>query len=153
MKFTIESSAFNPSPSLAAEKTRLGIGIFNQEWNFQNKNELFKREWFFRAWRKVFFHLFHALEREIICWVSGPSWGTKNQPEVLQTEVFSWTSAWDVRVKMLVLPGFGGPDRSVWPNVRKEIRPETSSFGWFFVPDLPKESFKAISFQELASQG
>ena len=29
-------------------------------------------------------------------------WGTKNQPEVFQTEVFSWTSARHVRAKMLV---------------------------------------------------
>ena len=36
----------------------------------------------------------------------------KNQPEVFQTEVFPWTSARDVRHKMLVFPGFGGSDRS-----------------------------------------
>ena len=53
----------------------------------------------------------------------------KNQPEVFQTEVFSWTSARDVRAKMLVFPGFGGPERSFWPDVRRDIRPKTSSLG------------------------
>ena len=55
--------------------------------------------------------------------------GTKNRPEVFQTEVFSWTSARDVRRKMLVFPAFGGPDRSFWPDVRRDIRPKTSSLG------------------------
>ena len=58
--------------------------------------------------------------------------GTKNQPEVFQTEVFSWTSARDVRAKMLVFPGFGGPDRSFWPDVRRDVRPKTSVFGLIF---------------------
>ena len=31
--------------------------------------------------------------------------------------------------------GFGGPDRSFWPDVRKDIRPKTSSLGWIFVPE------------------
>ena len=45
-------------------------------------------------------------------------------------EVFSWMSARDVRSKMLVfVPGFGGPDRSFWPDVRRDIRPKTSSLG------------------------
>ena len=44
-------------------------------------------------------------------------------------EVFSWTSTRDVRSKMPVFPGFGGPDRSFWPDVRKDIRPKTSSLG------------------------
>ena len=56
-------------------------------------------------------------------------WGTKNQPEVFQTEVFSWTSAWDVRSETLVFPGFGGPDRSFWRDVRRDVRPKTSSLG------------------------
>ena len=47
-----------------------------------------------------------------------------------QTEVFSWTSARVVRPKMLVFfPAFGGPDRSFWPDVRRDIRPKTSSLG------------------------
>ena len=41
-----------------------------------------------------------------------------------QTEVFSWTSARDVGAKMLIFPGFGGPDRSFWPDVRRDIRPK-----------------------------
>ena len=54
----------------------------------------------------------------------------KSQPEVFQTEVFSWTSAWDVRSEMLVFfPGFGGPDRSFWREVRRDVRPKTSSLG------------------------
>ena len=48
--------------------------------------------------------------------------GTKNQPEVFQTEVFSWTSARHVRAKMLVFPGFGRPDQSFWPDVRRDVR-------------------------------
>ena len=60
----------------------------------------------------------------------GPLLGTdKNQPEVFQTEVFAWTSAWDVRSEMLVFPGFGGPDRSSWRDVRRDVRPKTSSLG------------------------
>ena len=53
----------------------------------------------------------------------------KNQPEVFQTEVFSWTSGGDVRSKMLVFPGFGVPDRSFWPDVRRDIRLKASSLG------------------------
>ena len=30
-------------------------------------------------------------------------------------------------------PWFGGPDRSFWPDVRRDIRPKTFSLGWFFV--------------------
>ena len=48
---------------------------------------------------------------------------------------FSRTSARDVRSEMLVFPGFGGPDRSFWPDVRRDIRPKTSSLGWIFVPE------------------
>ena len=55
--------------------------------------------------------------------------GNENQPEVFLTEVFSWTSARDVHPKMLVFPGFGGPDRSFWPDVRRDIRAKTSSLG------------------------
>ena len=33
---------------------------------------------------------------------------------------------------MLVFPGFGGPDRSFWPDVRRDIRPKTSVFGLNF---------------------
>ena len=33
---------------------------------------------------------------------------------------------------MLVFPGFGGPDRSFWPDVRKDVRPKTSVFGLIF---------------------
>ena len=58
--------------------------------------------------------------------------GTKNQPEVFQTEVFSWTSARHVRAEMLVFPGLGGPDRSFWPDVRRDVRPKTSVFGLIF---------------------
>ena len=36
---------------------------------------------------------------------------------------------------MLVFPGFGGPDRSFWPDVRRDVRPKTSYLGWFFVSD------------------
>ena len=43
---------------------------------------------------------------------------TKNQPEVFQTEVFSWMSARDVRPRMLVFQAFGGPDRSFVPEKR-----------------------------------
>ena len=55
--------------------------------------------------------------------------GNENQPEVFQTEVFPWTSAQGVRSKMLVFTGFRGPDRSFWPDVRRDIRPRTSSLG------------------------
>ena len=58
--------------------------------------------------------------------------GTKNQPKVFQTEVFSWTSARHVRAKMFVFAGFGGPDRSFWPDVRRDVRPKTSVFGLIF---------------------
>ena len=40
------------------------------------------------------------------------------------------------RANMLVFPGFGGPDRSFWPDVHRDIRPKTSSLGWFFVPGI-----------------
>ena len=46
-----------------------------------------------------------------------------------QPEVFSWTSARVVRPKMRVFPAFGGPDRSFWPDVRRDIRPKNSSLG------------------------
>ena len=48
--------------------------------------------------------------------------------------MFSWTSARDVGAEVLVFPGFGGPDRSFWMDVRRDIRP-TASLGWFFVPE------------------
>ena len=35
-------------------------------------------------------------------------WAPENQPEVFQTEVFSWTSARDVRSKMLVFQDLEG---------------------------------------------
>ena len=38
--------------------------------------------------------------------------------------------------KMLIFPGYGAPDRSFWPDVRRDIRPKTSSLGWIFVPDF-----------------
>ena len=53
-------------------------------------------------------------------------YGTKNQPEAFETEVFPCTSARDVRAKMLIFPVFGGPDRSSWPDVRRDIWPTTS---------------------------
>ena len=56
----------------------------------------------------------------------------KNQPEVFQTEVFSWTSARRVRAKMLVFPGSGWPDRSFWPDVRRDVQPKASVFGLIF---------------------
>ena len=30
------------------------------------------------------------------------------------------------------VPGFGGPDRSFWPDVRRDVRPKTSVFGLIF---------------------
>ena len=54
----------------------------------------------------------------------------------MQTEVFSWTSSRDVRSEMLVFPGFGGADRSFWRDVRRDVRPKTSSLGWIFVPEI-----------------
>ena len=51
----------------------------------------------------------------------------KNQPKNFQTEFFPGTSARHVRAKMLVLPGFGGPDQSFWQDVRRDVRPRTSS--------------------------
>ena len=41
-----------------------------------------------------------------------------------------------VRAKMFVFPGLGGPDRSFWPDVRRDVRPKTSVFGLIFVSDL-----------------
>ena len=32
-------------------------------------------------------------------------------------------------------PGLGGFDRSFRPDVRRDIRPKTSSLGWFFIPE------------------
>ena len=46
-----------------------------------------------------------------------------------QTEVLSWTSARHVHAQMVVFPGFEGPDRSFWWNVRRDVRPKTSSLG------------------------
>ena len=39
-------------------------------------------------------------------------------------------------------PGFGGPDRSFWPDVRRDVRPKTSVFGLIFrscyyLPSVP----------------
>ena len=31
-----------------------------------------------------------------------------------------------------LLPGFGGPDQSFWPDVRRDIRLKASSLGWVF---------------------
>ena len=48
---------------------------------------------------------------------------TQKSARVFQIDVLSWTSARDVRVKMLVfLAGFGGPDRSFWPDVRTDLQ-------------------------------
>ena len=30
---------------------------------------------------------------------------------------------------LVFFPGFGGPDRSFWPDVRRDVRPKTSSLG------------------------
>ena len=35
-----------------------------------------------------------------------------------------------------LFPGFGGPDRSVWLDIRSDIRPKTSALGWFFVSEV-----------------
>ena len=32
-------------------------------------------------------------------------------------------------VPKCLFPGFGGPDRSFWPDVRRDLRPKTSSLG------------------------
>ena len=45
-------------------------------------------------------------------------------PKFSRPKFFSRTSARHVCAKMLVFPGFGGPDRSFWPDVRREVRPE-----------------------------
>ena len=55
--------------------------------------------------------------------------GNGKSARSFQTEVFSWMSARDVCSRMLVFPGFGGPDRSFWPDVRRDIRPKTSFLG------------------------
>ena len=68
------------------------------------------------------------------CRYFAASW--KNQPEALQTEVSSWTSAQHVRAKRLVLPGCGGPDRSFWLDVRRDVRPKTFSLGGFCDSEL-----------------
>ena len=59
----------------------------------------------------------------------------KISPKFFRPKFFSWTSARHVRAKMLGFPGLGGPDRSFWPDVRRDVRPKTSSLGWFFLSD------------------
>ena len=43
--------------------------------------------------------------------------------------------------KCFFFPGFGGPDRSFWPDVRRDIRPKTSALGWIFVPEIREIQF------------
>ena len=43
-------------------------------------------------------------------------------------------------------PGFGGPDWSFRPAVRRGIRPQTSSLSWFSVPDYTQDRQKADRF-------
>ena len=48
-------------------------------------------------------------------------------------------------------PGLGGPDWGLWPDVRRGVRPKTSSWGWFFVSEnLPRnpnfQSFIYVPF-------
>ena len=45
--------------------------------------------------------------------------------------------------KCLFYPGFGGPDRSFWPDVRRDVRPKTSVFGLIFRVQLINSPFFA----------
>ena len=64
-----------------------------------------------------------------------PDWGTTNQPEIFGPKFFRGRPRGHVRAKMFVFPGFGGPDRSFWPGVRRDVRLKTSSLGCFFVSE------------------
>ena len=53
-----------------------------------------------------------------------------SEEQKLSPKNLSWTSGKDVRATMLLFcSGFGGPDRSFWPDIRRNIRPKTSSLG------------------------
>ena len=84
----------------------------------------------------------------------GVGFGTDNcnyrEPEVFQTEVFSWTSARDVGAKMLIFPGFGGPDRSFWPDVRRDILPLWAEFS--FLKLIPTE-LKSVTVTVVTKKG
>ena len=55
------------------------------------------------------------------------SWGCANDP---------WPQYFCKSIsKMLVFPGLEWPDRSFWPDVRRHIRPKSSSLDRFFAPD------------------
>ena len=60
-----------------------------------------------------------------------PTITKKYQPEVFQTEVFFVDVRAACLCPMLVFRGFRGPDRSFWPDVRRDVRPKASSLGWF----------------------
>ena len=46
---------------------------------------------------------------------------------------------------MSVFPGFGGPNRSFWRDVRRDVRPKTSSLGWIFVLILDDRQITHLS--------
>ena len=106
-------------------RENLNGGSQNPSW----KIDLFGPDWsLFRAYRGTAADRAPHSRGEAV--ELPPTLGTKNQPEIFQTEVFSWTSAGHVRSKMLVFfSGFGGPDRSFWSCFHRDIRPKTCSLG------------------------
>ena len=54
---------------------------------------------------------------------------------------------------MLLFPGFGGPDRSFRQDVRRDIRPKTSSLGWFFDPEFREKVWNSALYRVITDQG
>ena len=69
---------------------------------------------------------FSCSECPMYCWAQcfGVSF---NQPEIFQTEMFSWTSARHVRATCLFFQDLEGLRVSFWPDVRRDVRPQTYS--------------------------